>query len=252
MKDRFNSTPSVFNFTEQAALRVITDEHGALWFVAADVCAALEMTVEATRRLDNDEKGLTNIQTPGGEQQATTINESGLYSLVIRSRKPEAKRFKKWVTSEVLPSIRQTGRYETPYSVGKNDTLTAEEQDYLRKIVKGHIDTLPKEKQGGVTIKMWSKLKSHFGVPYRLIPRNEFAEAVSLLTRATLDNQPQPGDMSRWVLTFNPTTGSMSLDQFCSDTFECLVRDKQAVPDESLPIVMGAAMGRALMANWKQ
>lgn len=68
---------------------------------------------DALSRPDDDEKGVHSTHTPGGEQQTTTINESGLYSLILGSRKPEAKRFKKWVTSDVLPSIRKTGAYGT-------------------------------------------------------------------------------------------------------------------------------------------
>ena len=94
------------SFTVRAMLR-----DGEPWFVAADVCAALDLTTEQTRRLDDDEKGLHSTQTPGGAQQMTIINESGLYSLIMGSRKPEAKKFKKWVTSEVLPAIRKTGGY---------------------------------------------------------------------------------------------------------------------------------------------
>ena len=75
--------------------------------MAKDVCNVLDMTVEATRRLDEDEKGLTNIQTLGGNQSMTVINESGLYALIFRSSKPEAKQFSRWVTHEVLPSIRK-------------------------------------------------------------------------------------------------------------------------------------------------
>ena len=89
------------------------DKDGEIWLVAKDVCDILGMTVEATRRLDDDEKGLTKIQTPGGMQDLTIINESGLYKLTFRSNKPEAKKFTKWVMSEVLPSIRKTGQYET-------------------------------------------------------------------------------------------------------------------------------------------
>lgn len=98
------------------AVRVITDDAGAPWFVAADVCAALGIsrTDDGVSRLDDDEKGTGSIRTPGGDQQMTTVNESGLYSLVLGSRKPEAKRFKKWVTSEVLPAIRKTGAYAVP------------------------------------------------------------------------------------------------------------------------------------------
>ena len=103
-----------FNF-EQHAVRVVTRD-GEPWFVAADVCAVLAVgnTSDAVRRLDDDEKGVDTIDTLGGRQEVGTINESGLYALILTSRKPEAKRFKKWVTGEVLPSIRRTGGYELP------------------------------------------------------------------------------------------------------------------------------------------
>ena len=88
---------------------------GEAWFVAADVCKALElgnpsMTVE---RLDDDEKGISTIDTLGGKQRMAIINEPGLYSLVLSSRKPEAKAFKRWITHEVLPNIRKHGVYIT-------------------------------------------------------------------------------------------------------------------------------------------
>ena len=98
-----------FNFATQSVRIVMRNDDP--WFVATDVCAALCCNTEQTRRLDDDEKGLHSMQTPGGNQEVTIINESGLYSLILTSRKPEAKKFKKWVTSEVLPSIRKTGSY---------------------------------------------------------------------------------------------------------------------------------------------
>lgn len=108
------STPVVFNFVSNT-LRVVMRD-GNPWFVAADVCAALGIsrTDDGVSRLDDDEKGAGSIRTPGGDQQMTVINESGLYSLILGSRKPEAKKFKKWVASEVLPAIRKTGRYIAP------------------------------------------------------------------------------------------------------------------------------------------
>ena len=96
---------------------VIIDD--APWFYATDVCKVLEIknTPDALKRLDDDEKTTidnTDSQAGQGAQSYTAINESGLYSLILTSRKPEAKKFKKWVTSEVLPSIRKTGKYEMP------------------------------------------------------------------------------------------------------------------------------------------
>lgn len=94
------------------------DRNGEPWFVLADVCVVLEHSNPsvAAQRLDEDEKMTLNISEGhsgqrGGAQSITIINESGLYSLVLTSRKPAAKRFKKWVTSEVLPSLRRTGMY---------------------------------------------------------------------------------------------------------------------------------------------
>lgn len=86
---------------------------GAPWFVAKDVCAilGLENVSRAIRGLDTDEKGVTNSNTLGGVQSMTTVNESGLYCMLLRSRRPEAKAFKRWVTHEVLPAIRRTGLY---------------------------------------------------------------------------------------------------------------------------------------------
>lgn len=81
------------------------------WFVAADVCRALEIDKTQTRRLDDDEKGMYSIQTLGGNQEMSIVSESGLYSLVLGSRKPEAKEFKRWITHEVIPSIRKNGGY---------------------------------------------------------------------------------------------------------------------------------------------
>jgi prophage antirepressor-like protein len=81
------------------------------WFVAKDVCECLGIGTEQIRRLDDDERGLCSTQTPSGLQEMATVNEPGLYSLVLGSRKPEAKAFKRWVTHDVLPAIRRTGGY---------------------------------------------------------------------------------------------------------------------------------------------
>jgi len=103
-----------FSFATKT-LRVVMRD-GDPWFVAADIADALDYreAKDATRGLDEDEKGRHILPTHGGDQEMTIVNESGLYSLILGSRKPEAKKFKKWVTSEVLPSIRKTGSYSRP------------------------------------------------------------------------------------------------------------------------------------------
>lgn len=100
-----------FNFW---TVRVL-DLEGEPWFFAKDLSNVLGFNhvPSMVRGLDDDEKGVQRMHTPGGMQDLTIINESGLYSLILRSSKPEAKKFKKWVTSEVLPAIRKQGGYLT-------------------------------------------------------------------------------------------------------------------------------------------
>ncbi|MDR0829859.1 MAG: hypothetical protein LBN95_07090 [Prevotellaceae bacterium] len=106
------SIPKVFTFNpanQPIRVEVINNEP---WFIAQDVTDALGVDRTQTRKLDADEKGVQKIHTPGGTQEMTIVNESGLYNLIFRSNKPEAHVFRKWVTSEILPSIRKTGKYE--------------------------------------------------------------------------------------------------------------------------------------------
>lgn len=101
----------VWNY-ESSEVRTV-QVNGEPWFVLADVCKVLEISNSRniSSRLEPDEKGVTLVDTLGGTQQMTIINESGLYAVVLRSDKPQAKPFRKWVTSEVLPSIRKHGSY---------------------------------------------------------------------------------------------------------------------------------------------
>ena len=97
---------------------------GEPWFIAVDVCKALEIknSRDALARLDDDEKGVALTDTLGGAQNLATVNEPGLYALVLSSRKPEAKKFKRWITHDVIPSIRKTGGY-----IAGQETMSAEE-----------------------------------------------------------------------------------------------------------------------------
>jgi prophage antirepressor-like protein len=104
---------AVFSFGNQE-IRTATDEHGEIWFVANDVCGALELVNPHKAVADHvDPEDLTrrDTLTPGGKQAINHVNESGLYALIFGSRKEAAKRFKRWVTSEVLPAIRKNGQY---------------------------------------------------------------------------------------------------------------------------------------------
>lgn len=112
---------STFNFDNQQVRTVLKNDE--VWFVASDVCEALDIlnASQLVSRLDEDERDICTVYTLRGNQELLSINESGLYSLVLTSRKPEARRFKRWITHEVLPSIRKTGSY------GSFDNLSDEE-----------------------------------------------------------------------------------------------------------------------------
>lgn len=105
--------PTVFAFDTHAVRSFLLEDEP--WFVAGDVAEILGYThvPHMTRLLDDDERGTHIVDTPGGPQEMTVISESGLYAAILKSRKPEAKRFRKWVTSEVLPAIRRNGAYGT-------------------------------------------------------------------------------------------------------------------------------------------
>ena len=109
----------IFNSPEFGQVRTLTIG-GEPWFIGKDVATILgyERTADAIRaHVDEDDKGVGEIQTPGGKQKIVIINESGLYSLVLSSKLPTAKKFKHWITSEVLPAIRKHGGYLTPDKV---------------------------------------------------------------------------------------------------------------------------------------
>lgn len=110
----------VFNFSQEKAPIRVQLVDGEPWFVAKDVCQVLgiEKYRDAVSRLDEDERESVLVDTLGGTQKMSAVSESGLYSLIFQSRKPEAKKFRKWVTGEVLPSIRRKGYYGLKKSPG--------------------------------------------------------------------------------------------------------------------------------------
>lgn len=167
------TAPAVFQFTPSFQLRVI-DIHGQPWFVAADVAEALDYrnAPDMVRMLDEDEAATHNLRIRsdnGVEQvrQVTIINESGLYSAILRSRKPEAKRFKKWVTSEVLPAIRRTGQYTAPAAAPCRDYLSGQDMANLKHMI--------------------SLISSHFGHSHAAV-----SASWSALRRVTRTPSPQP------------------------------------------------------------
>lgn len=145
-----NNEIQQFDF-KGAALRTLTDENGEPWFVAKDVCDILGL--ENSPELDPDEKNTVTISD--GNPNKTIIGEPGLYKLIMRSRKPEAKEFQRWVTHEVLPSIRKHGAYMTQQTLNK--ALTS--PDFL--------------------IQLATKLKEEQEKVKELEPKARFADAVA-------------------------------------------------------------------------
>lgn len=106
-----NQLQKIFNYQGNQVRTVVKNNEP--WFVAKDVCDILKHSNSrvALSRLDDDEKGVSKVYTPGGQQNMSVVNEFGLYNLVLTSNLPEAKKFKRWITHEVIPSIRKTGGY---------------------------------------------------------------------------------------------------------------------------------------------
>ena len=130
-----NNNLMIFENPEFGAVRSLLIDSDP-WFVAADVCKALELekTNRALSRLDDDEKGAHSVSTPGGRQRMSIISESGLYSLILGSRKPEARAFKRWITHEVIPSIRKHGAYMTDSLLDALEAHPEAVPEYLNRL----------------------------------------------------------------------------------------------------------------------
>jgi prophage antirepressor-like protein len=215
---------SPFNFGDHAVRVVIQD--GNPWFVASDVCEALDYknTSDAIgTHLEDDEKmtianGDSHSGKRGGARLMTLINESGLYALVLRSRKPEARKFAKWVTSEVLPSIRKTGTYTQPAA------LSPAQKQHLAELVdivassgkQTHAET-------------WARFHRKFKInSYHQLPADQFDTACQYL-RGKLDGHdigalvkkhfptaapalPAPTGTERMLITKNLATGETTVE----------------------------------------
>lgn len=128
------SALKIFEHAQFGSVRIVMRGDDP-WFVAKDVAESLgyRMASDMARHLDEDEKGTQLVRTPGGDQEMTAISEAGLYSAVLRSERPEAKAFRRWITHEVLPAIRRTGGYihaapdESPEVIMARGLLAAQE-----------------------------------------------------------------------------------------------------------------------------
>lgn len=168
------------------------------WFVASDICEALAISNSrrALSRLDDDEKGVHSMNTLGGTQTLNTLNESGLYSLILTSRKAEAKRFKKWVTAEVLPAIRKHGQFHD--ADGTLDTLIGQTIgtngfQMLGVLIKSKVANLPTTAQRSATAKLWAQTHAAFGVRSAAdIPANQLDAARNFVAAYSIEGEWLP------------------------------------------------------------
>lgn len=188
MGDNSTAVSSVIPFDFRGHSVRAVSINGEPWFVAADVCRVLDVTntTQAMQALDEDERSMFNI---GRQGQANIVNDSGLYTLILRCRdavkkgsKPHA--FRKWVTSEVLPAIRKHGRYEDSKGVMVpmvDDILGKPGALRLSNIMRCRVAKMSSEHQRSATAKLASALHACFGVPrVELIPASQFNAAANL------------------------------------------------------------------------
>ncbi|MFJ2456055.1 Bro-N domain-containing protein, partial [Pseudomonas protegens] len=161
-----------FDFENHSVRATVVN--GDPWFVASDICRALKLsnTSESLRNLDDDEKGISSTDTPSGCQEMLVVSESGLFTLILRCRdavKPGTipHRFRKWVTAEVLPSIRRTGRYEDTTNkmatlIGQ--TIGTDGFHCLGAVLDGKLRQLPAKTRHRARMHIWSQVHKAFSV----------------------------------------------------------------------------------------
>ena len=213
-------TATVIPFSFDASeVRAISDEHGEPLFVASDVANVLGYrdAHNMVRMLDDDEKGTQIVRTPGGDQELTIISESGLYACILKSRRPEAKTFRKWVTSEVLPALRKTGRYAVPTEA----TISPAQQRQLQNAIAAHFP------EGKLRPYAWSRFNNHFALgSYKQLPARRLDEALGYIDQmlgAVLESERERQvretvGAARFLLTFD-ARGQMHLHEVPGDAF---------------------------------
>lgn len=183
---------SVFNFRSTEVRTVVID--GEVWFVASDVAKALEygLTTDMTRNLDADEKGMQIVHTPSGDQEMIVINESGMYHAVLKSRKPEAKPFRKWVTAEVLPAIRKTGGYQSSAVNPEN-----RQKQIAPPVISDHMKSLINRKTHEIALGQYDTIRA---IITEAVQDNLNCGATEASLHATIDTY---GDLASEVVVMN-------------------------------------------------
>ena len=204
-----NTSVQIFNFN-QSNVRVQTVNHEP-FFCLKDVAEILEIKDTKAKNFNLKADGVENfplIDSMGRKQEATFINEPNLYRVIFRSRKAEAVKFQDWIFEEVIPQIRKTGSYQVPKLNPQKprkalpNGLSGEQQEAVIQLHKTLVQAAPKSEQGKLAITLWSAVKSKYGVSYKELPPEMFAEVLSLMSRVAvekgvlygevLDAEPKP------------------------------------------------------------
>lgn len=240
-----NVIPFSFDAQEVRALLI----NGEPWFVASDICASLSVgnaslavNGRADRQndgLDEDEKGIATVNTPFGDQQMLVISESGLYSLIFKSRKKEAKRFQKWVTAEVLPAIRKHGQYvdgSGKMSMLVNDVIGVSGANLVGGVISQKVSVLPVGVQRQARHKLHAILHTRFNVPRtEMIPADKLDTACQYIGSYVLEGEwlekskgidIEPGAFRRYLVSFN-SNGEQQITPVPADA--CVMTHQQMI-----------------------
>lgn len=201
--------PSVFNFESDCQVRAIIID-GAPWFVAMDVCRAIGIANhrDAVRKLDSDEKGVGSTDTLGGEQETTIISESGLYTLILRCRDAVTPgtipyRFRKWVTGEVLPQIRRTGRY-----VREELSPADKAQKVVASFMPAILEAMKTEDKQEYSAPLKPNYLEHIHSPEGVLGLTERSMLMDLLRKMDADGHNVEGAFSEVTAMMNYIVGA--------------------------------------------
>lgn len=205
------TAPTVFSFESTVNIRMVMIDQRP-YFVAQDVCSALEIqSVDvALRKVDSDEKGTYSIRTPGGYQSLSVVNESGLYWLMLRCRKAgiegtAAYRFRKWVTSEVLPQIRKTGRYVRE-ELSPADKARMLAQEMTSNMMPAIMDALRVE-QKHYNYPLKSSYREHIHSPEGVLALTQNSMLMKLLRQLDTDGHDVSGAAAEVTTMFSYIVG---------------------------------------------
>lgn len=179
-----------FNFQSQSVR--IEFKNGEPLFCLTDVAQILEIQNTKSSRFNLKEDGVHKMYLTdklGRNQEATFISEPNLYRVIFRSNKTEAVKFQDWIFEEVIPQIRKTGGYQIPPKPTKAlpNGLTVEQIETVKKLHNALVKSAPKEQQAKIAITLWSAVKSKFGVSYKEVPAEQFAEVLSVMSRVAVE-----------------------------------------------------------------